>query len=140
MRIDVLLIYSWNGYDQVWDGHISAQDWKHMPPVSFRQAIFLCVIRSSFLPGTATDSLRATIWAHIVQEVRDVCRETVSSFPVSELAAVTVQALSEYSYDAEIANCSYNLDIADGSVILTCFGRRFITYGQQAMKVPCRRG
>lgn len=63
------------------------------------KAIFLCVIRSSFLPGTATDSLRATIWAHIVQE-----------------------ALSEYSYDAEIANCSYNLDIGDGSVILTAGG------------------
>ena len=65
----------------------------------------------------------------------------VSSFPViSELAAVIVQALSEYSYDAELANCSYNLDIGDGSVILTCFGRRLIIYRQQTLEVPCRSG
>ena len=148
---------------------MSVQDWpfgfwtKQLPRVSFGQAIFLCVIRSSFLPGTATDSLRATIWAHIAQEVRNIwcaeiflkmksdslgnsfdgsprCDLAPSSFPViSELAAVIVQALSEYSYDAEIANCSYNLDIGDGGVILTCFARRLIIYRQQAIKVPCSR-
>jgi len=44
------------------------------------------------------------------------------------------QALSEYSYDAEIANCSYNLDIGDGSVILTSFGSRIFihTYNGRA--------
>ena len=68
------------------------------------------------------------------------CDLAPSSFPViSELAAVIVQALSEYSYDAEIANCSYNLDIGDGGVILTCFARRLIIYRQQAIKVPCSR-
>ena len=45
-----------------------SREWQEIG--SFGQAIFLCVIRSSFLPGTATDSLRATIWAHIVQEAR----------------------------------------------------------------------
>ena len=32
------------------------------------------------------------------------------------------QALSEYAYDAEIANCSYNLDIGDNGIILTLPG------------------
>lgn len=41
------------------------------------------------------------------------------------------QALSEYSYDAEIANCSYNLDIGDGSVILTSLGKQIFFHTLQ---------
>eukprot|EP00913_Durusdinium_trenchii_P004849 g4504.t1 len=63
------------------------------------KALFLCVIRSSLMPSTAMNALRATVYTHIVQE-----------------------ALSEYSYDADIANCSYSLDIGEGSIIFMAGG------------------
>lgn len=51
-----------------------------------------------------------------------------------------VQALSEYSYDAEIANCSYNLDIGDNGIILTFPGSEQIQFLAKGIWLPRQVG
>jgi len=63
------------------------------------KALILCVIRSPAIARDPTSYLRASLWASLVQE-----------------------ALSEYSYDAELASCSYSLDAADGAIMLSAGG------------------
>ncbi|CAE7029230.1 Ide [Symbiodinium natans] len=63
------------------------------------KALLLCVIRTPFISQDATSFLRASIWSQLVQE-----------------------ALSEFSYDAEIASCSYSLDAGDGAIMLSAAG------------------
>eukprot|EP00439_Symbiodinium_sp_Y106_P003041 s2343_g1.t1 len=62
-------------------------------------ALLMCIIRTPFICRDATSFLRASLWSQLVQ-----------------------QALSEFSYDAEIASCSYSLDAAEGAIMLSAGG------------------
>lgn len=63
------------------------------------KALLMCIIRTPFICRDATSFLRASLWSQLVQE-----------------------ALSEFSYDAEIASCSYSLDAAEGAIMLSAGG------------------
>lgn len=57
--------------------HLSAYPRWGPTALRVRQALFLCVIRSSLMPSTAMNALRATVYTHIVQEARSCLDATL---------------------------------------------------------------